>query len=227
MIALRTILQSLGLGVGLAMDAFSVSVADGLAEPRMGKGKKGLIAFTFAFFQFMMPVLGWICVHTISQKFSSFEKAVPWIALILLLYIGGKMLKEGIGGSSSKGSEEAGTKAGEGSAAGTEPNFSEGELETFESSHLEGNVLTTGTLILQGVATSIDALSVGFAFASYTLVTALFCSFVIGVVTFLICIFGLFIGNRIGNKFTGKAEIVGGIILILIGIEIFVSGVFF
>lgn len=217
MIELRTIIQSMGLGVGLAMDAFSVSIADGLADPQMKSGRKTLIAGTFAAFQFLMPVVGWVCVHTISRQFESFEKAIPWIALILLTYIGGKMLIDGI---RSMGGRQAGSSSdrsdGAEAADGAEDADGAGTMKR----------LSPGTLIAQGIATSIDALSVGFAFASFNLITAIVCSVIIGVVTFIICMFGLALGNRIGNRFTGRAEIVGGIILILIGAEIFFKGVF-
>ena len=218
MMGFATLIQSLGLGVGLAMDAFSVSIADGLADPKMKGGRKMLIAGCFAFFQFAMPLLGWVCIHTIAQQFKAFEKAIPWIALILLLYIGGRMLIEGIR-TTGKGNEGAvGETAGE---------RGEGERAGHGTEGAEtAGVLPLSTLLLQGVATSIDALSVGFAFASYAIVTAAACSVVIGAVTFIICMLGLALGSRIGARFTGKAEIVGGIILILIGIEIFVRGVF-
>ena len=88
--------NSILLGVGLAMDAFSVSLANGLHETRMKKGKMCEIAGVFAFFQALMPMIGWICVHTIVQYFQQFEKWIPWIALILLSYIGGKMLWESL-----------------------------------------------------------------------------------------------------------------------------------
>ena len=90
------VVNSLALGAGLAMDAFSVSLANGLNEPGMRRRKICIIAGTFAFFQALMPMIGWVCVHTIVQYFRSFEKWIPWIALILLLFIGGKMLIEGI-----------------------------------------------------------------------------------------------------------------------------------
>lgn len=90
------------LGVGLAMDAFSVSLANGLNEPRMGVRRMSLIAGVFAFFQFAMPMIGWICVHTIVQYFTFFEKLIPWIALLLLGYIGGGMLKEGLPGETDE-----------------------------------------------------------------------------------------------------------------------------
>ena len=89
-------LNSILLGVGLAMDAFSVSLANGLNEPLMKKSRMGLIAGVFGGFQGLMPLIGWICVHTVVQYFSAFEKVIPWIALILLAFIGGKMLIEGI-----------------------------------------------------------------------------------------------------------------------------------
>ena len=182
-------LNSTLLGVGLAMDAFSVSLANGLNEPGMRKSKLCGIAGVFAFFQALMPMLGWICVHTILRYFKAFEKFIPWIALILLAFIGGKMLYEGI---KNKGDEE-------------KPQVG------------------IGALLVQGVATSIDALSVGFTIAEYGLLMAIVCALIIAVVTFFICVAGLVIGKKVGMKFAGKASIFGGIILILIGIEIFIT----
>ena len=178
------------LGVGLAMDAFSVSLANGLNEPRMGRGKLCAIAGTFGFFQALMPMLGWICVHTIVQYFQTFEKLIPWIALALLGYIGGKMLYEGIQGC---GEEEE--HPGVGFAA----------------------------LMIQGVATSIDALSVGFTIAEYDVFSAVLAALIIAVVTFFICMAGLAIGKKAGTKLAGKASVLGGDILIFIGLEIFIT----
>lgn len=186
--------NSILLGVGLAMDAFSVSLANGLNEPKMKRGKMCGVAGVFALFQALMPMLGWICVHTIVQYFKSFEKLIPWIALGLLLFIGGKMLVEGI---KNKDSEEE--KVGVG----------------------------LGALLIQGVATSIDALSVGFTISDYGFVMALVCSLLIATVTFIICMAGLFIGRKFGTKLANKATILGGAILVFIGIEIWVTGVFF
>lgn len=185
-------INSILLGVGLAMDAFSVSLANGLNEPKMKAGRMSLIAGVFAIFQAAMPMIGWTCVHTVVQYFSAFEKFIPWIALILLLYIGGKMLIEGIKG----GDEE------------------NGEVKN----------LAFGALMVQGVATSIDALSVGFTIADYNFVMALVCALIIAAVTFGISITGLIIGKKVGTKLAGKANILGGVILIGIGIEIFVKG---
>lgn len=186
--------NSVLLGVGLAMDAFSVSLANGLNEPAMKRGKLCGIAGVFAFFQALMPMIGWICVHTIVQYFKSFEALIPWIALVLLLFIGGKMLIEGI---KNKESDEEHTGVG----------------------------LTA--LLVQGVATSIDALSVGFTISDYGFVMALVCSLVIAAVTFIICMAGLFIGRKFGTKLAGKASILGGAILVFIGLEIWITGVFF
>lgn len=184
-------INSILLGVGLAMDAFSVSLANGLNEPNMRKSKLCGIAGVFAFFQALMPMLGWICVHTILKYFKVFEKFIPWIALILLALIGGNMLYEGI---KNEGDEE-------------KPQVG------------------IGALLVQGVATSIDALSVGFTIAEYGLLMAIVCALIIAVVTFVICVAGLAIGKKVGMKFAGKASIFGGIILILIGIEIFITGI--
>ncbi|MCD7732492.1 MAG: manganese efflux pump MntP family protein [Oscillospiraceae bacterium] len=179
------------LGVGLAMDAFSVSMANGLNEPRMKKGKMCGIAGVFAGFQALMPMIGWICVHTIVQYFTAFEKLIPWIALILLGFIGGRMIAEG-------------TKKGE--------------------SEEENMGLGIGALLIQGIATSIDALSVGFTIADYNWVMALVASLIIALVTFIICMIGLVIGKKFGTKLSNKAQILGGVILIAIGLEIFITG---
>lgn len=181
------------LGVGLAMDAFSVSLANGLNEPAMKKRKMCGVAGIFAVFQGLMPMIGWICVHTIVQYLKAFEKCIPWIALILLLFIGGNMLVEGI-----KNKDGGSEKTEVGIAA----------------------------LLLQGVATSIDALSVGFTIAEYGLFMAVVCALIIASITFVICMMGLTIGKKFGTKFAGKATILGGVILIFIGIEIFVAGIF-
>ena len=192
-------INSILLGVGLAMDAFSVSLANGLEEPNMKKRRMCFIAGIYAFFQFAMPMIGWLCVHTIVEYFGKFELFVPWIALILLLYIGGKMIWEAL-----RESKEAGE-------------------DTVE----ERVVLTFATLILQGLATSIVALSVGFTIADYGLLMAFVASMIIAAVTFIICMIGLLIGKKAGQHLSSKATILGGIILILIGIEIFVKGIFF
>ncbi|MBR5420972.1 MAG: manganese efflux pump [Lachnospiraceae bacterium] len=186
-------INSILLGVGLAMDAFSVSLTNGLNEPGMKKGRMSIIAGVFAGFQGLMPMIGWICVHTIATVFKSFEKCIPWIALVLLLFIGGKMILEGRRGGSGE--------------------------DEFKG-------LGFASLLIQGVATSIDALSVGFTIADYGLPMALICAFIIALLTFVICMTGLVIGKKIGTKIAGKANILGGIILIGIGIEIFVKGVF-
>ena len=183
--------NSILLGVGLAMDAFSVSLANGLNEPGMSRRRACAIAGPFAFFQFLMPMAGWVCVHTLLERFAFFERFVPWLALALLAYIGGSMLREGLRGG---GTEEA---SGVGAAA----------------------------LLLQGVATSIDALSVGFTIASYDAAAALVCALIIAAVTFAICLAGLAIGRAMGTRLAGKASILGGVILILIGVEIFIKGV--
>ena len=185
---LELVLQSIALGVALAMDAFSVSMANGLNDPGMKKKKMCVIAGTFAGFQFAMPMIGWFCVTTIKEIFAMFERFIPWIALILLLFIGGKMLLDGIrgGDDGENGSAELGVKL----------------------------------LIVQGIATSIDALSTGFTTSAYSAFQAFISSLIIAIVTFVICIAGVKIGKKFGVKLAGKAQILGGVILILIGLQI-------
>ena len=184
---------SLMLGAGLAMDAFSVSLANGLNEPKMKKSRMCGVAGIFSFFQLAMPLIGWICVSTVAKLFDAFEKCIPWIALILLGYIGGKMLYEGI---------------------------------KHKDSDAEKSAVGFKGLLVQGVATSIDALSVGFTISDYNVIEALISCLLIGVITFIICYIGLFVGKKAGTKLAGKAGILGGAILIFIGLEIFITSWF-
>ncbi len=193
--SLGFVIQSMLLGVGLAMDAFSVSLANGLNEPRMRIRKMCLIAGIFAFFQALMPLIGWFCVHNLVKFFSVFERFIPWIALILLAFIGGKMLHEGI-----KNKQENAC------ACGTGVGFR--------------------LLIVQGIATSIDALSVGFTISTYGFMMAFVCAMIIAAVTFVICMAGVYVGKIFGTTLACKASILGGVILICIGIEIFITGIF-
>lgn len=191
--SLQFFFNSILLGAGLAMDAFSVSLANGLNEPDMKKKKMCGIAGIFALFQAVMPMTGWICVHTVIRYFQVFETYLPWAALLLLLFIGGKMLAEGI---------------------------------RSRDDELEKPKTGIAALLVQGVATSIDALSVGFTIAEYDFVMAMTCAWIIAVVTFVICMSGLAAGKRFGMRFSGKASVLGGVILIMIGFEIFITGVF-
>ena len=188
--------NSILLGVGLAMDAFSVSLANGLNEPKMKEPKMAGVAGIFSFFQFAMPMIGWICVSTVAKQFSAFEKFIPWIALALLGYIGAKMLFEGIKCNSSEKKTECGCGIG------------------------------FGALLVQGVATSIDALSVGFTISDYNFPEALIACLLIGAATFFICFAGIAIGKKAGTRLAGKAGIFGGAILIFIGLEIFITSWF-
>ena len=185
-------INSILLGAGLAMDAFTVSLANGLHEPRMRMRKRLGIAGVFAVFQALMPLTGWFCVRTVAEYFKAFSRLIPWIALILLSFIGGKMLLEGIRANS-------------------------------EADDVAAPALTKKALLVQGVATSIDALSVGFTIAEYTAPAALTAALIIGAVTFVICMAGLYLGRRLGMKLAGKATILGGLLLIGIGLEIFFS----
>jgi len=176
------------------MDAFSVSLANGLREPKMEFGRMSLIAGTFAVFQFVMPMTGWICIHTIVEYFKKFEKFIPWIGFAVLMWIGIEMIVEGVKG---------------------------------ETKDEDGNVkvLSFKKLFIQRVGTSIDALSAGFTIEQYDIQTALVASFIIGAITFGICIAGVVIGKRFGTKLAQKATILGGIILVGIGIEILLDGI--
>lgn len=195
----QLIIISLGLGVGLAMDACAVSMSNGLNEPQMKVGKATLMAAMFGFFQALMPMIGWLCVSLVVEQFKQFESWIPYIALVLLVVIGGKMLYDGI-------------------------------KNKDDDSKQKGRKLTLGVLFLQAIATSIDALSTGFSLvdiAGNEFWHALLSAGIIAIVTFAICLVAVYLGKKFGNKLGNKAQILGGVILIAIGVEIFVTGVFF
>ncbi len=191
-------LNSILLGVGLAMDAFSVSLANGMNEPQMRRRRVVLIAGTFGGFQALMPLLGWALVHFAVEKFMAFRKFVPWIALALLLWIGGKMIVEGVRDRKKNGEDEP----------------------------QEARKLGLHILLVQGIATSIDALSVGFTIAEYNFAAALIAAGLIAAVTFSICTAGVLLGRKFGTWLSWRASILGGVILAAIGIEIFIKGLF-
>ncbi len=179
------------LGAGLAMDAFSVSVANGIRENSMKTGRKCIIAGTYGLFQILMPIIGWICVRTVVVLFGGIQRFVPLMALIVLVFIGGRMIAESVRHSGDD--------------------------------HSAKQVVGGAELLLQGIATSLDALSVGFTIESLRFDAALLASLIIGAVTFAICIIGLAIGRTVGMRLTRYSEAVGGMILILVGIEIFLK----
>ena len=180
------------LGVGLAMDAFSVSLVSGMSEKCMKRRKMLGISATFATFQAVMPLIGWICVHTIVSIFSSLTVAIPYIALALLTFIGVKTIIDGC----------------------------------RDGDECECKPIGLGAIFIQGIATSIDALSVGFTIATYDIFMALTCALIIAVITFAICLLGVYIGKKFGSALSNKASIFGGIILIIIGLEIFITSFF-
>jgi len=189
-------LMAIGLGISLAMDAFSVSLANGLNDPCMKPARMCGIAGMFAFFQALMPMIGWFCVHSVADAFQAFETFIPWIAFLLLSWIGGKMLIEGI---------RCIRQCEDGDACAC------------------GKPLTLGALVLQGVATSIDALSVGFTISDYTPAMALASAGIIAFLTFFICAAGLYIGKKFGTRISKFASILGGSILLVIGVWILVK----
>ena len=185
--------QSALLGLGLAMDAFSVSLSNGLREPAMGRRRMCAMAGVYALFQYLMPLLGWVFVHTAVELFRSLERLIPWIAFLLLGWIGGKLLLEGL---RERRAEQPAPKQ--------RPGLRE--------------------LLIQGIATSIDALSVGFTIERYDLAAANLASLIIGGVTFVVCVLGLILGRRAGTRLSRHASVLGGVILIAIGFRILLEG---
>ena len=190
----KIIINGCLLGFGLAMDAFSVSLANGLNYPKMHKKKMLGVASTFAVFQGFMPLIGWFLVTRLASVFNVISPLIPWAALALLLFIGGKMLIEGLHPCECE----------------------EGPCPEKE--------LTLSALMIQGIATSIDALSVGLTIADLTFLQALLESGIIALLTFFICAFGIYLGKKFGMKLSNGASILGGGVLIAIGFKIFFFG---
>lgn len=211
--------NSILFGIGLAMDAFSVSMANGLNEPEMDRKKELLIAGAFGVFQTLMPLVGWVLVHTAMNTFQQIQKFIPWIALILLCWIGGKMIAEGVQNRKEAQPECAGP---DGTPGGNTAEAKDADAPAAEAVKPAAK-LGLWALFVQAVATSIDALSVGFTIAEYDFSHALVETVIIGVVTFIISYAGIRIGKKFGTRLSGKASILGGVILILIGVEIFVT----
>ena len=186
----KVIITSIFLGIGLAMDACAVSMANGLKETNMKLRKTIFIALMFGLFQGLMPLIGYLVGSNVLTKI---EWIIPWAALGILGFLGGKMIFDGI-----KGEEEVDDKS-----------------------------LTLKVIFIQAIATSIDALSVGFTISDYSIVEALVCVGCVALITFAICVGAVFIGKNFGTKLGNKAVLIGGIILIVIGIEIFITGMFF
>ena len=182
-----TLLEILLIGIGLSMDAFAVAICKGLAMPdKVDRKGALLIALYFGVFQAAMPALGWL----LGSQFARYvTQMAPWIAFVLLAWIGGSMIRESL----SKEEKE--------------------EAEMGAVSHKE--------LLVLAVATSIDALAVGVTFSMLELAVSIGAAVaLIGCTTFVISLGGVYVGNVFGARYKGKAEFVGGAILILIGVKI-------
>jgi manganese efflux pump family protein len=172
------------LALGLCFDTFAVSISSGLVMNRIDFFNAMKIAFSLAFFQGLMPVLGWFLGSEVSSYIRSFDH---WLALLLLAFIGIRMIMESL--------------------------RAEEERKSF-------NPLNPKVLVTMSIATSIDALIVGFTLA-FVEVNILWAGFIIGAVTFIASMLGILFGKKTGERFGKRLEILGGVILILIGLKIF------
>ena len=196
------ILSAVALGAALAMDAFSVSLTNGLAEPCGSTRRAAAIAGVFSLFQMAMPLIGWLLVSTVAKQFKQITPAIPYVGCGILLFIGGKMLAEGIGELREK---RRALRAGEQPVC-----------------ECVAQRTTLWGLIIQGIATSIDALSCGFDFVEYAWPEALIAAAIIAVVTFVLCFSGVFIGRKFGTRLAEKATILGGGILVIIALKMLI-----
>lgn len=187
------IIELLLIAIGLSMDAFAVSVTNGLCYKNVKLKWTLGMGLCFGLFQGAMPTIGYFLGSTFAGFISRFDH---YIALILLGFIGGKMLADGI----------------------------KSRNESVEKTDLG---MSLGLLLVQGVATSIDALAVGVSFAMLPDVNIVMAAGFIAMITFILSIAAVFIGKKFGNLLNNKAQIVGGLILIGIGLKIFIEHTFF
>lgn len=186
--------------IALAMDAFAVSITKGMTLKSLSKGIAIKIALFFGAFQAAMPLIGWI----LGIGFQDHIKAIDhWVALILLSILGGKMIYEFYKGRKEEKDE-----------------VNDAEIEVSTTLESDKDELSNKELTTLAIATSIDALAVGISFA-FLDVNIILSSLIIGVITFIICFIGVIAGKKIGGLFKDYAELIGGIILIIIGINIF------
>jgi manganese efflux pump family protein len=175
------ILSIIAIALGLAMDAFAVSIASGAAYKQLHIKHIFLMAIFFAGFQAIMPLVGFGAGQSINAYIDAYDH---WVAFIILAFVGGKMI-----------------------------------FEAFELKKTTNNPAQIGILLALSIATSIDALAVGFTLSFLSL--SIFISVaVIGIITFVLSILGVYMGKRFGHLFENKIEIIGGVILILIGVKI-------
>lgn len=202
-----SILSIVLTGFGLAMDAFAVSVAKGITLTKIRVKDVLKIALFFGGFQALMPLIGWGAGRYFADYIKAFDH---WIAFILLSLIGGKMLFEAIKEKREEKSE----------VSVTVDICEEEKSELAQEKYKEE--LSVKNLTILAIATSIDALAVGvsFAFLGISIVQSVV---IIGIITFVLCFLGVIIGEKLGDIFKNYAEIIGGVILILIGINILIE----
>lgn len=176
------IYEILLIGIGLAMDAFAVSICKGLSMKKMNWKNAVIIALYFGVFQALMPLIGYFLGMTFESIVTTFDH---WVAFALLTLIGGGMIKESFDDEDDKKNDRVDFK----------------------------------TMVVLAIATSIDALAVGITFAFFDVNIVLAVS-IIGIITFIISVLGVKIGNRFGDKYQNKAQLMGGIILVLLGFKI-------
>ena len=206
------------LGLALSMDACAVGMTDGMTHPKMRIYRVALIAFLFGFFQFLMPLLGYYITGLLADAFlSTFEKISAWVSFILLAFLGGKMIFDAVCEW-----REAKREKEETDGACT-------SLTAEACPHCLRKELSFGQLILQAIATSIDALAVGVtlqmaALSSGLALGAWGATGMIGVITLGLVFGAVYLGKAIGNKLADKAEFIGGLVLVSIGVKILLEG---
>ncbi len=220
------------IGIALSMDAFAVSISNGLVIKPVTLKKALLIALTYGVYQFLMPVAGYVGASFFYRFIASIDH---WIAFALLSFLGGKMIIETVHEMKAK-SATADTERHSELASKTEPTPAE-KNDNAPGNSAKISFLSFKTLMIQGIATSIDALAVGISlaampvprptYAETLLASAVYPALLIGLTTTCLCLPAVFIGKKTGDRLGDKAQLLGGAILVAIGVKILIEHVFF
>lgn len=205
-------LNTITVSVSMAVDCMTVGATDGLEEPNMKKSKSVFIALCFGFFQFLMPTIGYFIFYFIyfyglsDAVRQQLENIIPWIAFALLALLGIKNIVEWIGEEKARKKKQQ-------------------NEETVEEESKKS--LSIGGILIQSVATSIDALCIGFVYspAQYDIPTALLVFGIIGLITALLSFLTINFGKLLGDKFERWAPLIAGIVFIIIGTKILLEGI--
>ncbi len=215
------------MGVALSMDACAVGMTDGMSDAKMPLKRILLISLFFGFFQFLMPLIGYFITGIVANAFlNTFEKISAWISFVLLAFLGGKMIYECVREWLEKRKEKEACKV----CFEESDTIQTNEAGTDLTAKIPPETFSIGKLLLQAIATSIDALAVGVTLQMAAIspeglsLGVWWSTLLIGCTTFILSVIAVNVGKFIGDKLADKAEFFGGVVLVAIGLKLLLEG---